>query len=269
MPVGDRLTQSVLFPKVVPALTVIEEPTDSKLHGESVPENNVEKKTFLWFDIGYTLLYNLREPTYGQVLRELGADVPENDLVQAFHWVDKIFMREYPSVLGKDRRTYSPWYLGVLNYHLGLRLDLCKVFARWRELQDAIPDYWRAFEFTPSVLGKLRRKGLRLGVISNWDPSARSTLARQGLADYFEHVIISSEVGIEKPHEGIFRLALEKAGVSASNCLYVGDNYYDDAVGSMKVGMPSVIINRFERKGITEIHGHPIIRDIRELENHL
>lgn len=234
-----------------------------------MPEDKVGKKTFLWFDIGYTLLYNLREPTYRRVLEEFGADIPEDDLIQAFHWVDKTFMREYPGVLGKDPRTYSPWYLGMLNYHLGLRLDLCKVFSRWRELQEATPEYWRAFDFAHSVLEKLRRKGFRLGVISNWDPSARSTLARQGLADYFEHVVISSEVGIEKPDEAIFRLALEKGGVSASDCLYVGDNYYDDAVGSMKVGMSSVIINRFERRGIGEIDGHPIIRDIRELEEYL
>jgi len=228
-----------------------------------------EKTIFLWFDIGYTLLYNLREPTYRQVLREHGAEVSENDLVHAFHWVDKIFMREYPGVLGKDPRTYSPWYLGVLNYHLGLRLDLCKVFTRWKEIQDATEDYWRAFDFAPSVLDRLRRKGFRLGIISNWDLSARSTLSRQGLAEYFEHIIISSEVGCEKPEEGIFLLALEKAGITASQCLYVGDNYYDDAIGSMKVGMPSVIINRFERKGIGEIDGHPIIRDIREIEEYL
>ena len=228
-----------------------------------------EKTTFLWFDIGYTLLYNLREPTYQQVLREFGAEVSEQDLSQAFHRVDKIFMREYPGVLGKDPRTYSPWYLGVLNYRLGLRLDLCRVFSRWRELQDAADDYWRAFDFAPAVLERLDRKGFRLGVISNWDPSARCTLTRQGLADRFEHIIISSEVGIEKPDERIFRLALEKAGVSASECLYIGDNYYDDAIGAMKVGMPSLIINRFERKGIGEIEGHRIIRDIREIERYL
>jgi putative hydrolase of the HAD superfamily len=241
----------------------------SQSTGEQELAGRAEETTFLWFDIGYTLLYNLRESTYRQVLREQGAEISKNDLVHAFHWVDKVFMREYPGVLGKDPRTYSPWYLGVLNYHLGLRLDLCNVFTRWRELQDATEDYWRAFDFAPVVLEGLRRKGLRLGIISNWDLSARSTLTRQGLADYFEHIIISSEVGCEKPDEGIFRLALEKAGVSACQCLYIGDNYYDDAIGSMKVGMPSVIINRFERRGIGEIEGYPIIRDIREIEEYL
>jgi putative hydrolase of the HAD superfamily len=228
-----------------------------------------EKTTCIWFDIGYTLLYNLREPTYQQVLREHGAEVSEQDLVHAFHWVDKIFMREYPGVLGKDPRTYSPWYLGTLNYHLGLRLDLCKVFTRWRDLQDATKDYWRAFDFAHAVLQRLKNRGCCLGIISNWDHSARAILTRQGLADYFEPIIISSEVGIEKPDERIFRLALEKVGVPASRCLYVGDNYYDDAIGAMKVGMPSLIINRFERKGIGEIDGHTVIQDIREIEKYL
>ena len=237
---------------------------------ENKTRNNDHGKTsFLWFDIGYTLLYNLREPTYRQVLQEHGAEVSEHDLVHAFHWVDKTFMREYPGVLGKDPRTYSPWYLGILNYHLGLRLDLCKVFTRWRELQDATEEYWRAFDFAPAMLERLKNRGCGLGIISNWDPSARSTLARQGIADYFDPIIISSEVGIEKPDERIFLLALEKAGVSASQCLYVGDNYYDDAIGAMKVGMPSVIINRFERKGIGEIDGHPVIQDIRDIEDYL
>jgi len=234
--------------------------------GQTSLPAGVERVTFVWFDIGYTLLYNMREPTYHQVLREHDVEVSEQDLAHAFHHADKIFMREYPGMLGKDPRTYSPWYLGVLNYHLSLRLDLCKVFTRWRELQDETEDYWRAFVFSAAVLDNLTGKGLRLGVISNWDPSARSVLARQGLAEYFEQIIISSEVGIEKPDEAIFRLALEKAGISASRCLYVGDNYYDDAVGAEKVGMPSVIINRFERKGIGEIQDHPIIRDIRDLE---
>ena len=237
--------------------------------GERELAGGAEKTTFLWFDIGYTLLYNLREPTYQQVLHEHGVEISENDLVHAFHWVDKIFMREYPGVLGKDPRTYSPWYLGILNYHLGLRLDLCRVFTRWKELQDATEDYWRAFDYTSTVLDKLKGIGLRLGIISNWDLSARATLTRQGLADYFEQIIVSSEVGIEKPDERIFLLALEKAEISASECLYIGDNYYDDAIGAMKVGMPSVIINRFERKGIGEIEGHPFIRDIREIENYL
>jgi putative hydrolase of the HAD superfamily len=95
-------------------------------------------------------------------------------------------------------------------------------------------------------------------------------LSRQGILDRFEALIISSEVGCEKPGERIFRLALDAAGVPAAQCLYVGDNYYDDAVGAASVGMPCLVVNRFGRLGIEEIDaGQPVIRDVREVERHL
>jgi putative hydrolase of the HAD superfamily len=103
------------------------------------------------------------------------------------------------------------------------------------------------------VLAELRRRGFGLGVISNWDSSARSLLADHGLAEFFDPIVISSEVGSEKPAPEIFRIALERVGLPGEQCLYVGDNYYDDAVGCRKVGMRSLIINRFGRLGTEEI----------------
>jgi len=98
-----------------------------------------------------------------------------------------------------------------------------------------------------------------MGIISNWDHSARGLLAAHGLTGFFDPIVISSEVGCEKPSERIFRIALEKAGVPAERCLYVGDNYYDDAVGCRKVGMRPLILNPYGRLGIEEIEDCPLI----------
>lgn len=228
------------------------------------------KTSFIWFDLGLTLLQNRRVPTYRQALQEHGTEVPEPELDRAFHLTDKQFMREYPGVLAGSRLTWTPWYLGVLHHRLGLKLPICPLAARWAELQGGPESYWRAFDFAPAVLDRLRARGLRLGVISNWDSSARMILSRQGILERFETLIISSEVGCEKPDERIFRLALEAARLPAAQCLYVGDNYYDDAVGAARVGMPCLVVNRFGRLGIEEIDaGQPVIRDVREVEQHL
>jgi putative hydrolase of the HAD superfamily len=69
-------------------------------------------------------------------------------------------------------------------------------------------------------------------------------------------------VGCAKPNEKIFKLALDKAGVDASRCLYIGDNYYDDTLGSDKVGMRSLIINRFGRFGVEELENQELIENI-------
>ncbi|MEE8415416.1 MAG: hypothetical protein V3S05_04015 [Desulfobacterales bacterium] len=58
------------------------------------------KISYVWFDIGYTLLYMQREITYQQVLKEYGAEVSLEKLEKYFHLTDKLFMREYPGVSG-------------------------------------------------------------------------------------------------------------------------------------------------------------------------
>ena len=50
---------------------------------------------FVWFDMGYTLLYMQRETTYQQALRKFNIEVSLADIEKEFHLTDKLFMREY------------------------------------------------------------------------------------------------------------------------------------------------------------------------------
>jgi len=227
------------------------------------------KVSFIWFDLGYTLLFKQREAAYLKALQGFGLDVPLETLEQEFHLVDKLFMKEYPGVFGKDPDTFMPWFLGLLNYRLGIRLKLCPLYARFREEQNSYQHTWLPYPHLPQVLGALKQRGLRLGIISNWDLSARKLLDDYALSGYFECLIISAEVGYEKPDPRIFRLALRRAGVSAAQSLYVGDNFYDDALGARKVGMDCLIVNRFGALGVEEITGYPIIRDISQVADYL
>lgn len=47
--------------------------------------------------------------------------------------------------------------------------------------------------------------------------------------------------------------------------MYVGDNYYDDVIGSSKVGMESCLINRFGNVGIEEIDSVRTISSVADL----
>jgi putative hydrolase of the HAD superfamily len=68
-----------------------------------------------------------------------------------------------------------------------------------------------------------------------------------------------------KPDQRLFDIALPKAAVSAGDCIYIGDNYYDDAIGSRQVGMPAMIINRFGKLGVEEIRDCPVIGHLSDL----
>ncbi|MEK8128761.1 HAD family hydrolase [Paenibacillus filicis] len=225
--------------------------------------------SFIWFDLGYTLVYQEREAVFQRFLLEEGIELDLERIELAYHLTDKLFMREYPGVLGREPGTFFPWYMGVLNHSLGLHFDLSRQCIRLRELQGPRDRSWQAFPEAVSVLRELKSHSLGVGLISNWDISARDVLANTGLLPLLDPIIISSEVGIAKPDPAIFELALERAGVPPEECLYVGDNYYDDVIGSERVGMKSCLINRFGREGIQEIGSGAILASIQDLQVHL
>ncbi len=220
---------------------------------------------FVWFDVGYTLLYMQRETTYQQALHDFGQEISLVDIEREFHLTDKLFMREYPGVFLKDRADYMPEYLRILNDRLELQVDISKLDLRWEEIKKNTDNYWLPFSGVKAVLTELRKRSIGLGVISNWDETARDILTAAGLVDFFDHLVISCEVGCVKPDERIFNIALEQAAVAARNCVYIGDNYYDDALGSRKVGMNALIINRFGKLGVEEVTDCPVIHHLSDL----
>jgi putative hydrolase of the HAD superfamily len=219
--------------------------------------------------MGYTLLYMQRETTYQQALRNFDIEVPLADIEREFHLTDKLFMREYPGFFLEPREVFMPAYLGIMNYRLGISMNVCELDNYWETLKAGMDDYWLPFEGVSDILAALKQKSIGLGIISNWDCTARGILGAAELSDYFNHIIISCEVDCSKPDPAIFNLAIQTAGVNARDCLYIGDNYYDDAVGSRKVGMPVLILNRFDTLGVEEIKDCTIINDISEILNFL
>src|SRR5260370_29423375 len=81
----------------------------------------------------------------------------------------------------------------------------------------------RVLPETPPYLKALRGRGYILGVISNSVGTMEEQLRRLNLAVYFDAVLDSAIVGVEKPHPEIFRLALDRVSVSPSEAIFVGD----------------------------------------------
>ncbi|MCL6642916.1 MAG: HAD family hydrolase [Candidatus Bipolaricaulota bacterium] len=102
----------------------------------------------------------------------------------------------------------------------------------------------KLFPEVPEVLAELRGR-YRLGIISN-GPSdlQRYKLRLFELEREFDPIVISGEIGVAKPDQKIFRYALERAGVSPEEALYVGDSPVYDIVGAKGAGMMMVWVNR-------------------------
>jgi len=105
-------------------------------------------------------------------------------------------------------------------------------------------DGFKAFE---DVAAFFSRPSLPpIGLITNGASRIqREKLQRTGLAAYFQCIVISAEVEMEKPDPRIFRLAAEQIGRPIDQCHYIGDNVALDFEGSRAAGMQSTLISRY------------------------
>jgi len=84
---------------------------------------------------------------------------------------------------------------------------------------------------------QLRTSGLLTGLVSNsWSTNHYD---RNLLAELFDTVVISAEVGMHKPQPGIYRLAAERLDVEPAECLFV-DDLKENCDGAEAVGMTAV-----------------------------
>lgn len=120
----------------------------------------------------------------------------------------------------------------------GTALRLCAAHMRGlAEATEMPPDHavW---------LGRLASR-YRVGLVSNFDdgPTARSILARHGLTDLLDPIVISEECGWRKPGAEIFAIALDALGVEPERALFVGDTPLDDVAGAQRAGIDAVWLN--------------------------
>ncbi|MGP8001227.1 MAG: HAD family hydrolase [Streptosporangiaceae bacterium] len=96
------------------------------------------------------------------------------------------------------------------------------------------------------LLGELRARGIRAGVLSNtlWPRSAHERVFRRdNVLDLFDGAVYSSEIPWAKPHPEAFRAAMAAVGVTdPASCVFVGDRPYDDVHGAKSAGMRAVLI---------------------------
>jgi epoxide hydrolase-like predicted phosphatase len=96
-----------------------------------------------------------------------------------------------------------------------------------------------------------RRSGLKTGLLSNsW---GTDLYPRRRLAELFDAVVISGEVGLRKPDPEIFRLTTDKLGVEPRECVFV-DDHPGHLQAALEVGMTTVL-HRSPEVTLAELRG--------------
>ena len=128
--------------------------------------------------------------------------------------------------------------LEQLGHSVGHALAMNEVY--WNALLDAA----RPSPGAGETLEALKRRGIRIGI--GTDMTARIQfvkLERLGLLSHVDFLVSSEEAGAEKPDPAVFRLCVEKAGVPAQQCLFVGDHLEKDVLAPAACGLRSLWFN--------------------------
>jgi dihydrofolate synthase/folylpolyglutamate synthase len=103
---------------------------------------------------------------------------------------------------------------------------------------------WRVFDDVRPCLERLRRRGLKLGVISNWDERLRPLLRSLDLDKYFDSIVVSTEIGHHKPAREIFVAAAAQMGEPPEAILHIGDSAMEDFEGARSAGFRALLLRR-------------------------
>lgn len=219
---------------------------------------------WLIFDVGGTLMGFTSPRPFRQFLQSLydGREVTANEGRVFWQRWNSIVLETRAEARGKgakaaelERFWESVIAQAAAQLPSGAAARLKEVFYRG-DLQDLFPD-------VRPTLRALHRRGVPMGIVSNFGEDLEDYLRRWRIRSYFRFVIVSSRVGLAKPDPAIFGLAAQKAGVAPGRCLYVGDDPGDDCQGARAAGMGIVLV---DRDGTLSESACPLAPDLRAIE---
>jgi len=105
--------------------------------------------------------------------------------------------------------------------------------------------HWRISLETIKVLEELRKSGFRLAILSNWENNLRDICDNLGISNFFELILASTDVNIEKPSPEFFKIILSRLKMNPNETIYVGDDYEQDVVSAESVDIKPLLIDKY------------------------
>jgi len=177
----------------------------------------------------------------GRVLGEYGISIPDEKLLHALKamgpWLAGIWDRN-------DEVTCADQIRFIVKVASGGSVEVKE------EWIDRLGEAYASaiFEVPPSLnpdalslLGWLKNRGKKIGLVSNVGRTPgfalRGLLEAEGLAEYFDVMVFSDEVGVRKPDPEIFLVVTRKLGVEPDSIVHIGDDLGSDVWGARNAGL--------------------------------
>jgi len=157
--------------------------------------------------------------------------------------LDRAFMAVDRALALDPRSATMPLGDYALAYVLGIaarapeaRIDAPRSREVAKHFTDRALDHLRG---AAALLGQHRQR-YRVAVVSNFTRNLRLIIEDAGLDAVLDGVVCSDVEGVRKPDPAIFRLALDRLGVTAGEAAMVGDSLANDIVPAKRLGLRTI-----------------------------
>lgn len=190
-------------------------------------------------------------------------------IAHAFSEANK-YIESQRTILTKEEeyRHFIQFYTIFSEYLPELEIDSTKIELLTKDLVYNSQKYV-FYEDALQIIPHLRKK-YRLGIVSDAWPSLLDVYKEQKFEEYFECFVISSMVGVTKPHEKMYITALNELGIVAEQAVFIDDSL-KNCYGAMKLGMKSILLCRNKwwylwNKIMSLGKGYTVIYTLKDLE---
>ncbi|KAL2895884.1 Haloacid dehalogenase-like hydrolase domain-containing protein 3 [Bienertia sinuspersici] len=174
------------------------------------------------------------QPT-AQIYREIGekygVKYSEDEILNRYRWA-------YGQPWGRSRLRYvddgRPFWQFIVSSSTG-----CSDAQYFEELYNYFmtDKAWKLCDpNAEEVFQALRKAGVQVAVVSNFDTRLRPLLRALNCEHWFDAVAVSAEVAAEKPNPTIFLKACDLLGVKPEDAVHVGDDRRNDIWGARDAG---------------------------------
>jgi putative hydrolase of the HAD superfamily len=197
------------------------------------------------FDAGDTLLHwNIhKRDRFVWVCEQAGVQLPDDPVARlsASRAADRFF---YSQLARPDSWSEAWWleYTSLGLARLGLSADLAAEIVAYRF---KLPMTYTLDPDAIPVLAELRRRGYKIGLVSNWDGSLAAKCDAAGLTPYVDYIGDSTVFGQTKPAAAFFLHVLNQLNVPPAAAFHVGDYYDADVEGARAAGITPILLDLF------------------------
>ena len=226
----------------------------------------------VFIDAGNTLLYEnpSRFEIYARAARGRGVSISTERMTGLMRTAHRELPREIDGAFRYSEDWFSAYIRFIFHDSLGLSSEelpgvSSEIFSRFADART-----FRLFPGALELLEGLRRRGKRLGIISNWSQRLPSILAGLGVGERVDFVMASAIERLEKPEPEMFRRACARVDVAPGEALHAGDDARKDVEGAREAGLSSVRVDHGRAAGgIAEDSetGAPLVGSLFELSD--